>query len=90
MVRLGKPMWIRYVLVPGLTDGADDMARLADVLVGLGPLVQQVDVLPYHRLGEPKWAELGRTYPLGDTPTPTREQIDAAIAIFRARSLAAR
>jgi pyruvate formate lyase activating enzyme len=90
MVRLEKPMWIRYVLVPGLTDGAADIARLADVLVDLGPLVQQVDVLPYHRLGEHKWAELGRANPLGDTPTPTRAQVAAAIAIFRDRGLSAR
>lgn len=90
MVRLEKPMWIRYVLVPGLTDGAADIARLADILVDLGPLVQQVDVLPYHRLGEHKWAELGRAYPLGDTPTPTRAQVADAIAIFRDRGLAAR
>ena len=87
MVRLGKPMWIRYVLVPGLTDGPADIARLADMLVDLGPLVQRVDVLPYHRLGEYKWAELGRAYPLGDTPTPTHAQVEDAISIFRARGL---
>lgn len=90
MVRLGKPLWIRYVLVPGLTDGEADIARLADFLVELGPLVQQVDVLPYHRLGEHKWAALGRAYPLGDTPVPTAEQIAAAIAIFRTRGLTVR
>ncbi|RAI45604.1 pyruvate formate-lyase-activating protein [Rhodoplanes roseus] len=90
MVRLGKPMWIRYVLVPGLTDDAADIARLADFLGDLGPLVHQVDVLPYHRLGTHKWAALGRAYPLADTPAPTRTEVDAAVAIFRERGLTVR
>jgi pyruvate formate lyase activating enzyme len=89
LARLGKPMWLRYVLVPGLTDGADDIARLADFAAGLGPVVKQVDVLPYHRLGMHKWAELGRRYPLADTEPPTQDQIDAAVRIFRDRGLAA-
>jgi pyruvate formate lyase activating enzyme len=89
LVRLGKPMWIRYVLVPGLTDGADDIARLADFAAGLGPLVEQVDVLPYHRLGMHKWAELGRPYALADTKPPTQDQIAAAVRIFRERGLVA-
>lgn len=89
LVRLGKPMWIRYVLVPGLTDGAADIARLADFAAGLGPLVRQVDVLPYHRLGMHKWAELGRPYALAATEPPTPEMIDAAVRIFRERGLAA-
>jgi pyruvate formate lyase activating enzyme len=89
LVRIEKPMWIRYVLVPGLTDGADDIARLADFIAGLGPLVRQVDVLPYHRLGMQKWAELGRRYTLADTPAPTQAQVDAAVRIFRDRGLAA-
>jgi pyruvate formate lyase activating enzyme len=89
LVRLGKPMWIRYVLVPGLTDGADDIARLADFAAGLGPLVEQVDVLPYHRLGMHKWAELGRPYALADTKPPTQGEIAAAVRIFRERGLVA-
>ncbi|RAI35707.1 pyruvate formate-lyase 1-activating enzyme [Rhodoplanes serenus] len=90
MVRLGVPMWIRYVLVPGLTDAAADIARLAGFLADLGPLVHQVDVLPYHRLGVQKWAALGRPYPLAHTPAPTRAEVDAAIAIFRSHGLTAR
>jgi pyruvate formate lyase activating enzyme len=89
LVRIEKPMWIRYVLVPGLTDGADDIARLADFVAGLGPLVRQVDVLPYHRLGMQKWAELGRRYALAETPAPTPAQVEAAVRIFRDRGLVA-
>jgi pyruvate formate lyase activating enzyme len=89
LVALEKPIWLRYVLVPGLTDGADDLARLADFAAGLGPLVRQVDVLPYHRLGMHKWAELGRPYALAATEPPTHDQIEAAVRIFRARGLVA-
>jgi pyruvate formate lyase activating enzyme len=89
LVSLGKPMWIRYVLVPGLTDGADDIERLADFVAGLGPPVQQVDVLPYHRLAIQKWAELGRPYALDDTPAPSPTQVAGAVGIFRERGLVA-
>lgn len=89
MVRLGKPMWIRYVLVPGLTDDPDDIARLADYLVSLGPLVQRVDVLPFHQMGKHKWEELGLHYTLADTVPPTPEQIAAALHILRSRQLPA-
>jgi pyruvate formate lyase activating enzyme len=89
LVRLGKPMWIRYVLVPGLTDDAGDIARHADFLASLGPLVQRVDVLPFHQMAMHKWEQLDREYTLKDTPTPTPEQVAAAIEIFRSRNLPA-
>jgi pyruvate formate lyase activating enzyme len=89
MARLGKPMWIRYVLVPGLTDAPEDVARLGDILVGLGSAVERVDVLPYHRMGMHKWRELGRAYELTETSPPTLEQLAAAIATLRAKGLPA-
>lgn len=89
LVRLSKPMWIRYVLVPDLTDDAGDIARLADVLADLGPLVQRVDVLPFHQMAIHKWEQLDREYALKDEPTPTPEQVAAAVEIFRSRQLPA-
>ncbi|SOB91617.1 pyruvate formate lyase activating enzyme [Rhodobacter sp. JA431] len=89
MVRLGKQMRIRYVLVPGWTDAADEVARMADYVAGLGPSVEMVEVLPFHQLGQSKWAQLGMTYHLENTPTPTPGAADAAREIFRARGLAA-
>ncbi len=89
LVRLGKPMWIRYVLVPGWTDDKDDILRLADFLVTLGPLVQRVEVLPFHQMGAHKWQELGLTYELNDTPTPTLAEADAARDLFASRGLVA-
>lgn len=87
LVDLEKPMWIRYVLVPGLTDGPDDIARLADFVASLGPLVQRVEVLPFHQMGLSKWQQLGMPYALADTPTPTNAEADAARAIFAERGL---
>ncbi|PXX50455.1 pyruvate formate-lyase-activating protein [Aquitalea magnusonii] len=85
--RLGKPVWLRYVLVPGLTDGADDISRLADYVAGLGSIVQRVEVLPFHQMGAAKWAALGMAYPLADTPTPDAAAVAAARALFAARGL---
>lgn len=87
MVRLGKPMWIRHVLAPGLTDSPDDLSRLADYLAGLGPLVERVDLLPFHQLGAHKWKALGYPDPLARTPTPTPGQVATAIGILRNREL---
>jgi pyruvate formate lyase activating enzyme len=80
-------VWVRFVLVPGLTDSPDDVAQVADLAAELGEIVERVEVLPYHRLGTDKYAALGRPYPLPDTPTPTHEQVEAALAVFRERGL---
>jgi pyruvate formate lyase activating enzyme len=87
LVRLGKKMWIRYVLVPGWTDGEDDIQRLAEFVVSLGRAVERVEVLPFHQMGKHKWEELGLEYQLADTPTPTPEQAAQARGIFGARGL---
>lgn len=87
LVRLNKPMWIRYVLVPGLTDGEADILKLADFAADLGPLVERLEVLPFHQMGAQKWQALNHPYPLADTPTPTPEQVQAARALFASRGL---
>jgi len=66
---LGKPMWIRYVLVPGLTDDLADIDGLASFVATLDT-AERVDVLPFHKLGAAKYAGLGIPFPLADTPTP--------------------
>ena len=80
-------VWVRFVLVPGLTDAPDQIGQVADLAAEFAPIVERVEVLPYHRLGVDKYAALGRAYPLLDTPTPTRESVEQALAIFRARGL---
>lgn len=74
---MGKPMWIRHVLVPGLTDDADDLRRMADFIRTL-KTVEKVEILPYHTLGLSKWKKLGFAYPLEGVPTPTKEQVQQA------------
>ena len=77
----GVAMWIRQVLVPGLTDDENDLKRTREWINTL-KTVERVEVLPYHTLGKTKYEQLGLSYPLGDTPIPTREQIDKAKAIL--------
>ncbi len=89
MVRLGKQMRIRYVLVPGWTDASDDVARMADLVASYGDVIELVEVLPFHQLGTSKWDKLGMDYKLRDTPTPTNDETEAARDIFRARGLTA-
>lgn len=81
------PVWIRFVLVPGLTDAPESIAEVADLAAELRPIVERVEVLPYHRLGVDKYAALGRAYPLLGTPPPTQEQVELALSIFRDRGL---
>lgn len=89
LVRLGKQMRIRYVLVPGWSDDPDDIARMADLVASYGDLVELVEVLPFHQLGTAKWDKLGLDYKLRDTPTPSNQDAEAARDIFRARGLVA-
>ncbi len=66
--------WIRYVLVPGLTDNLDSVRKLSQYLDGY-PNVSKIEVLPFHKMGEYKWKELGLTYTLADTREPEKELI---------------
>ena len=84
--QINKPTWIRFVLVPGLTDDPENIAMLADFISTLNN-VERVEVLPFHKMGEYKWEEIGYEYTLKDTPTPTPEQIETALNIFRNKGL---
>jgi pyruvate formate lyase activating enzyme len=84
LAALGRPAWVRYVLVPGLTDDPANIAGLAEFVAGL-PNVQQVEVLPFHQLGRAKWEQLGIAYPLAATPPAEAEATRRAAEIFRAR-----
>jgi pyruvate formate lyase activating enzyme len=90
LVRLNKKLWLRYVLVPGLTDGEEDILHLADYVAGLGPLVERVEVLPFHQMGAFKWKDLGLDYPLKNTPTPSVEATDRARSLFASKGLTVR
>ncbi|WP_200945988.1 pyruvate formate-lyase-activating protein [Caulobacter sp. Root487D2Y] len=86
LARLRRPMWLRFVLVPGLTDIPEEMAKLAEYAASLG-VVERVEVLPFHQMGAYKWARLGIDYSLEATQPPSAEQVEAAVSIFRAAGL---
>ncbi|EGG46418.1 MULTISPECIES: pyruvate formate-lyase-activating protein [Streptomyces] len=86
--RLGVPLWIRYVLVPGWTDDLTAVDGLAEFVAGLDT-VDRVDVLPFHKLGAPKYEALGIPFPLKDTPTPDPALTERVRARFRAHGTAA-
>lgn len=81
-----QPMWVRFVLVPGLTDDAVQIAALAR-FIGRLASVERVEILPFHQMAQHKWAELGLPYRLAATKPPTAEQIDRATALFEAEGL---
>jgi len=83
---MGKPIWLRYVLVPGLTDDLAEIAGLAEFAAGLG-VVERVDVLPFHNMGEFKWRELGLPYRLSGTEPPSIELTGQVRDLFRAQGL---
>ncbi len=83
-----RPVWVRFVLVPGLTDIAEDIAAIAKFAASLG-IVERVEVLPFHQMGRFKWEKLGLDYTLGDVKPPTAEQVERACAIFRQHGLEA-
>ena len=81
--RLNIPVWIRHVLVPGITDNFDDLQKMADYLRKPAfPNVEKVKVLPFHQLGKDKWEQLGIPYELGDVEPPSDEVMEKAKAIL--------
>ncbi|RNE49125.1 pyruvate formate-lyase-activating protein [Corynebacterium alimapuense] len=87
LAKAHKPVWIRFVLVPGLTDDPDNVAGVAEI-VSHWPNVERVEVLPFHNMGADKWRELGLDYQLGDATPPSLESLEAARETFRAHGLA--
>ena len=77
----GKAMWIRHVLVPGITDDEGQLKRLRKFIDTLNT-VERVEVLPYHTLGVFKWKELGIPYRLEGVKPPTEEQVQRAREIL--------
>ena len=83
-----RPVWLRYVLVPGLTDDPEDIGHIAAFAAGLGN-VERVDVLPFHQMGKYKWMQLGIPYTLPNTPPADQDLVERTCAVFRAAGLSA-
>ena len=81
-----KPVWIRYVLLSGYTMDDGQLNAMADYLSGY-KCVDRVELLPFHKLGEPKWQEMGKKYLLGDTAATSKAQAEHAKSILSARGL---
>ena len=82
-----RDIWIRIPVIPGLNDDEANLEATARFLSSLAG-VRQVDLLPYHRTGEAKFARMGLDYPLAGLQSPTPQRLETLAAIFRARGLA--
>ena len=83
-----KPVWLRFVLVQGLTDDREDIAQIARFTAQLGN-VERVDVLPFHQMGRYKWKELGIPYELEDFKPPSADLVESTRAQFESAGLKA-
>jgi pyruvate formate lyase activating enzyme len=77
-----RPIWVRFVLVPGLTDEPGQITRIAEFAASLGN-VERVDVLPFHQMGGFKWQHLGFNYELENLEPPSAETVERACSLFR-------
>jgi pyruvate formate lyase activating enzyme len=78
-----QPVWIRFVLVPGLTDDPAIIEGIAGFAAGLGN-VERVDVLPFHQMGRFKWHKLGLRYSLETFAPPVNALVEETVNAFRA------
>ena len=84
--KINKPVWVRYVLVPGYTDNEKDLKAWAKYVSNFKN-VERVDILPFHQMASYKWEGLGRSYELKDTPAPSKEDIKKTEEIFKSFGL---
>lgn len=85
---MGKPVWIRFVLVPGLTDSPENLEAVASIIVSLHN-VERVDILPFHQMATYKWTELGMEYKLKDTRPGNEDDVARARDIFAKQGIKA-
>jgi len=86
LAKLNKPVWLRFVLVPGYTDDMNAISKMAAYARKLGN-VERVEVLPFHKMGEYKWEALDMDYSLFDTPEPDAELLAVTKAHFEEEGL---
>jgi pyruvate formate lyase activating enzyme len=83
-----RSIWLRFVLVPGLTDDMNEILNIAKFAAKLGN-VDRVDVLPFHQMGKFKWETLGMKYTLTDVKPPSRDLTESVCNVFRSEGLKA-
>ncbi|HNX93003.1 MAG TPA: pyruvate formate-lyase-activating protein [Syntrophomonas sp.] len=77
LTKINMPVWIRYVLIPGVSDSQHDLALLAAMIKNM-PNVQRLELLPYNTMGKSKWEQLGISSPLLDIPSPQPQEVEAS------------
>ncbi|MFV0255177.1 MAG: pyruvate formate-lyase-activating protein [Erysipelotrichaceae bacterium] len=84
--KTGKKVWIRQVIVPKISDDLADLEKLAKYLSRF-TVIEKVEILPFHKMGEFKWDTLGYKYELSDTPTPSSELISEIKKLFKSYNI---
>lgn len=87
LARLGTTVWIRFVVVPGWTDEEANVEQIAENVSRWKDVVERVEVLPFHNMGQDKWDALGMDYRLRDAQPPSNEVVERVRGQFRARGL---
>ena len=87
LARRGTPIWLRFVVVPDWTDDVENVEGVADILERWSGVVERVEVLPFHNMGQDKWDTLGMEYKLRDAQPPSKEVVERVREQFRARGL---
>ena len=82
----GIKVWMRQVLLPGYTLDYETLSALADYLKGF-ECVELIELLPFHKMGEYKWEQLGFDYELKDTQPPTPEELLKARQVFENKGI---
>ena len=82
LLEIGKSVWLRYVLVPTLTDAEEDLRRWAKH-VSKYTNIERIDILPFHQMGTIKWEQMNIEYRLKDFSTPTANEVEKAKSIFK-------
>jgi pyruvate formate lyase activating enzyme len=88
LAQLKRPIWVRFVLVPGLTDSPADITNIARFAARLGN-VERIDVLPFHQMGRYKWERLKLRYMLHHVRPPSSADVERAVSLFRNEGLTA-
>jgi pyruvate formate lyase activating enzyme len=89
LAAIGKPVWVRFTLVPGLTDAPENVASIARFVAPMKN-VKWVEVQPFHQLGAFKWRAMDLEYKHAETIQPSRALIDRVLEQFRSAGCQAR
>ena len=89
LAAMGKPVWVRFTLVPGLTDDPENVEKIARFVAPMKN-VEWVEVQPFHQLGAFKWKAMGLDYKLADTQSAPPELVNRVLEQFRAAGCRAR